>query len=68
MAKFIELPLIDGQMVCINANYIEEIRSIDDNTCIIYMAFNVPDAVDQDTIKVNMPYGAVVSHLLMMFG
>lgn len=68
MAKFIELPLIDGQMVCINANYIEEIRSIDDNTCIIYMAFNVPDAEDQDTIKVNMPYGAVVSHLLMRCG
>ena len=66
MAKFIELPLIDGQMVCINANYIEEIRSIDDNTCIIYMAFNIPDAVDQDTIKVNMPYGAVVSHLLIL--
>lgn len=68
MAKFIELPLIDGQMVCINADYIEEVQSIDDNTCIVYMAFNVPDAVDQDNLKVNMPYGAVVSHLLMRCG
>ena len=63
MAKFIELPLIDGQMVCINANYIEEIRSIDDDTCIIYMAFNIPDAVDQETLRVNMPYITVVRHL-----
>ena len=68
MAKFIELPLIDGQTVCINANYIEEIRSIDENTCIIYMAFNIPDAVDQDTLKVNLPYSTVVSHLLMRCG
>lgn len=66
MCKFIELPLVGGDMVCINADYIEEVRKIDEETCIVYMAFNLPDAFDQDNYKINMSYEKVASILMVI--
>lgn len=64
MAKFIELPLVDGKVVCVNADYIEEVRECDETKCDVYMAFSCPDAYEQDLYEVNLPYSKVVCQIL----
>lgn len=48
----------------ININYIEEIVESDKNSCYIYMAFNCPDAYEQDTFLVDKSYDEIVSMIL----
>lgn len=69
MCKFIELPSENGERVLVNTNYIEEIRENKcSGTCTIYMAFYVPNAIDQDHYKINMSYDKVVSMIYDMGG
>lgn len=63
MAKFIELPLVNGETVCVNVDYIEAVHAVDENTCTVYMAFICPDACEQDYYKVNLSYNKTVSRL-----
>lgn len=45
----------------VNIDYIEEIAEIDSERSYIYLAFNAPNAVEQDYFEVNIPYSKLVS-------
>jgi hypothetical protein len=64
MIKFISITGSDGKKRILNTNYIEEIVEIDNDSCCIYMAFNCPDAMEQDYFMVNQPYEKIVEILI----
>lgn len=55
MAKFIEVTDNSGSKRLINTAWIEEIWN-DDGAVTIYLAFNYPNAVDQDFVRVKESY------------
>lgn len=58
MNNFIEVTL-DERKILINLSYIEEIREEDDQSCTIYYAFNIPNAIEQDYIRPEESYKEV---------
>lgn len=62
MCGFIEIKAFDADnRRFVNIRHIEEVVEVDKNMCRIYMAFNVPDAVEQDYFEVNQTYDEIVS-------
>lgn len=62
MRGFIEISNEYGNKVLLNIRYIEEVREHPDtDICTIYLAFNCPNATDQDYLRVNKPYKEIVS-------
>lgn len=60
MKGFIEIVGKDNKTRLLNVRYIEEVCEIGENHCNIYMAFNCPNATDQDYFQVRLPYNVVV--------
>ena len=56
MTKFIGFTDVNGKKRIVNVDYIEEIIEIDENSCCIYMAFNCPNAIEQDYFIIKKPY------------
>ena len=56
MKQFIEIKYKDGKRTLLNINYIEQVIEHGDGSCTIYIAFNCPNAIEQDFIDVNMTY------------
>jgi hypothetical protein len=61
MNGFIEIVGSDQKRRLINVRHIEEVVELDENSCSIYMAFNTPDAYEQDYFKVKKPYSEIVA-------
>ncbi len=62
MSGFIEIiPKWDKKRRFINIRHIEEVVEVDENTCRVFMAFNVPDATEQDYFEVDKPYDEIIS-------
>lgn len=62
MSGFIEIrPIFNNSRRFINIKHIEEVVEIDENSCRIFMAFNVPDATEQDYFDADKPYDEIVS-------
>ena len=61
MREFIEIVCRDKHRRLLNVKHIEEVYEISENSCIIYMAFNVPYATEQDYFEVQKPYDEIVS-------
>ena len=61
MNGFIEIIDQNKRRRFINISHIEEIAEIDENICYIYLAFNSPNAVEQDYFIINKPYDEIVS-------
>lgn len=62
MSGFIEiLPTSNKNRRFINIKHIEEVVEVDEKHCRIFMAFNVPDAMEQDYFEVDKPYDEIVS-------
>ena len=65
MKGFIEITDKSGVKHLINIRYIEEVAEADDGDgCWIYLAFNYPNATEQDYFRVSEPY-EVIKKLLM---
>ena len=61
MNGFIEItPAGGGNRRLINIRHIEEVIENADGACTIYMAFNVPDAIEQDYIDTNNSFDEIV--------
>lgn len=60
MKGFIEIVGKDNKTRLLNVRYIEEVCEIGENHCDIYLAFNLPDAYEQDHYQVRLPYSRVV--------
>ena len=56
MNRFIEVIDKDGNRRLLNVNYIEEILDLDNGESEINLAFNCPNATEQDIITVNIPF------------
>lgn len=56
MAKFIEVNGVDYKKHLINVNHIEEVESDIAGRAIIYFAFNCPNAIEQDYMKLRDSY------------
>lgn len=60
MSKFIELCDKNGKRHYMNINYIEEVAECENGGCVIFFAFNCPNATEQDYIEVQKEYDEVV--------
>ena len=60
MKGFIEIVGKDNKTRLLNVRYIEEVCEFGANHCDIYLAFNCPDAYEQDHYQVRLPYSRVV--------
>ena len=60
MKGFIEIVGKDNKTRLLNVRYIEEVCEVGANHCDIYLAFNCPDAYEQDHYQVRRPYSRVV--------
>lgn len=63
MKKFIEIILEDNRRRLVNIDWIEEIIEFDKNHCEIYLAFNQPNALEQDYIMALMSYDEIMKLL-----
>lgn len=61
MTNFIEIEQPYGTRHLVNVNYIEEVVDCGNGQCVIYLVFNAPDAYEQDSIQLDIPYDEVVS-------
>lgn len=59
MKGFIEVNSCYGTSL-LNVKHIEEVRKGDDGKCTIYLAFNVPNAVEQDYVYPDETYDEIV--------
>ena len=64
MADFVEIIDCSDNRMLINTKCIEEIVEEGDERCIIYMAFNTPNAVEQDFVLVNESYADLKNRIL----
>lgn len=64
MAKFIEVTSRDGTKRLINVNLIEEVQAVENDEAVIYLAFNCPNAFEQDYIRTKESYSEVKKMLL----
>ena len=56
MSAFIKITDKDGNRRLLNVNYIEEVIDLDNGKSEINLAFNCPNATEQDNIIVNIPF------------
>lgn len=61
MKGFIEIVGKDGKKRLLNVRYIEEVCEIGEHHCDIYLAFNCPNATDQDYYQVRQSYDEIVA-------
>lgn len=65
MKGFIEITDTKGDNHLINIRYIEEIAEAGEGGgCYIYLAFNYPNATEQDYFRVNEPYDVIKKALM----
>ena len=57
--SFMEVVDSQDKRHLINIRHIEEIAEIDDKSCYIYLAFNCPNANEQDYYLINEPYEVI---------
>lgn len=62
MAKFIKILDTNGKRRAINVSYIEEVIENDEG-CTIYLAFNTPNAIEQDYIKTDIAYDKIIKNI-----
>lgn len=58
---FIAIVGKDGKRRLLNVRHIEEVCEIGEHHCDIYMAFNCPNATDQDYFQVRQSYDEIVA-------
>ena len=68
MNGFIEIHCTNGVRRLINTRYIEEIVEENAEMCSIYMAFNVPDAYEQDHFHVIDDYKELIDKIKNCMG
>lgn len=56
MSRFIEITDGCNNRRLLNVNYIEEVFELDNGKSEINLAFNCPNATEQDNIIVNIPF------------
>ena len=56
MSAFIKITSATGVRGLINVNYIEEVLDLDNGKSEINLAFNCPNATEQDSVIVNIPF------------
>lgn len=61
MKGFIEIVDKVGKRRCLNVRHIEEVCEVGEHHCNIYMAFNCPDAYEQDYFQVRKSYDEIVA-------
>lgn len=59
MEHFIEVHINEGKRL-INLRWVEEIRENPDGCATIYFAFNCPNTIDQDYMKVDESYNEIL--------
>lgn len=59
MAKFIQVH-VGGQARLVNLDWIEDIWEGENNSAIIYFAFNIPDCSEQGSYEVDETYDDLV--------
>ena len=64
MSGFIKIVDKDGYRRLLNVNYIEEVLDIDNGKSEINLAFNCPNATEQDNIIINIPFDKLVEMIL----
>ena len=62
MKQFIEVH-IKGEKRLINLQWVEEIHKNPDGSATIYFAFNCPNSIDQDYMKVDESYNEILSEI-----
>lgn len=61
MRRFIEIIDSNKKRRFLNIKYIEEVAESDKSSCYIYMAFNCPNAIEQDYFLVNKSYDEIIA-------
>lgn len=64
MSSFIEIKTAGAQRRLINTRYIEEVVDMGSAGCRVFMAFSVPNAIDQDYFDVCQSYEEIVSLIM----
>ena len=65
MKGFIEITDKSGVKHLVNIRYIEEVAGSDNGDgCWIYLAFNCPDATEQDYFQTSEPYEVIKKALM----
>lgn len=64
MSGFIKITDITGNRRLINVNYIEEVLDLDNGKSEINLAFNCPNATEQDSVIVNVSFDKLVEMIL----
>ena len=64
MTKFIEVHDMNGKSNLINLAHVELIECDTGGRCIIYFAFSLPDAIEQDYIVPEETYEQIKSKIL----
>lgn len=59
MEQFIEVHIKEGKRL-INLRWVEEIHENPDGCATIYFAFNCPNSIDQDYMKVDESYNEIL--------
>jgi uncharacterized protein YlzI (FlbEa/FlbD family) len=64
MSGFIEVICSDGRKRLLNIRHIEEVvENATKDGCFIFMAFNCPDAIEQDYFEVKESYDAIIQKI-----
>lgn len=64
MSGFIEIICADEKRRLLNIMHIEEVVETETKgKCLIYMAFNCPDAMEQDYFEVKESYDAIIQKI-----
>lgn len=64
MSAFIKITDTTGNRRLINVNYIEEVLDLDNGKSEINLAFNCPNATEQDSVIVNVSFDKLVEMIL----
>lgn len=63
MTKFIEVHDVNGKSNLINLAQVEQIECETNGRCVIYFAFSLPDAIEQDYIVPKETYEQIKSKI-----
>ena len=64
MTKFIEVHDVNGKSNLINLAQVKQIECETNGRCVIYFAFSLPDAIEQDYIVPKETYDQIKSKIL----
>lgn len=64
MNGFIEIVCRDKCRRLLNVRHIEEVVETKNKDCTIYMAFNTPNAIEQDYFEVAESYEEIINKIL----